>query len=288
MTVTDTRSRVTTAAHDVLPALSSDELRVLLRLAGATALPLEADPENCSPTDIADVVAARSLLARGLAQLVGAQLRIAPGAHAALRPVTPADRVVQVDMEVSGELHRHLLIDGNNRGLHLREREPDVWVVEQHADSSGDTGRAAATVNRTVLDLITSHVADSSSETTCTRIELDSQTHLQADATAFDGTAADVVQLLVVAGVEGGAATRWATALTQRDGAGAVRVANRATYLGSDPALTDEGIGWVAAGRHGLWRVVEHEHGATITTSDLATLRSDVRLALAGEIGRSR
>ena len=288
MTVTDIPSRVTTAAHDVLPALSVDELRVLLRLAGATALPLEADAENSSPTDIADVVAARSLLARGLAQLVGAQLRIAPGARAALLPVTPADRVVQVDMEVNGELHRHLLIDGNNRSLHLREREPDVWVFEQHRDRSGDGGRAGACVNNTVLELITSHVAGSSSETTDTRIELDAHTHLQVDATACDGTTADVAQLLAVAGIDKGAATRWATALTQRAGAGAVRMTKRATCLDSDPTFTDQGIGWVAAGRHGLWRVVEHEHGATITTTDLAMLLCDVRLALAGEIGRSR
>ena len=152
MTVTGIPSRVTTT-HDVLPALSVDELRVLLRLAGATALPLGTDLENNSPNDIADVVAARSLLARGLAQHVGAQLRIAPGARAALTPVTPADRVVQVDMEVSGELHRHLLIDGNNRSLHLREREPDVWVVEQQRDSSGDGRRSGASVTKTVLDL---------------------------------------------------------------------------------------------------------------------------------------
>jgi hypothetical protein len=274
MTVTDMSSPLAATTTATLPVLSVDELRVLLLLADATELPLASDTEDTRSTDVADAVAARSLLARGLAHLVREQLRIAPGARAALTPVTPADRIVQVELEASGALHRHVFAEGNGRALHLREREPDVWVVDPVACGS---------MSKTVVDLVTSHAAGSSGDTVATKIDIDAHTHLQSDAAAVDGTTADVVQLLLVAGVEVGAAKRWAAALTRRDGAGVVRVANRAAGLGCDPALTGQGIGWVAAGSDGLWRVVEHDRGASIMTSDLATLRSDVRAALAGE-----
>jgi hypothetical protein len=287
---------VVTMTHAALPPLSADELRVLLRLAGATTLPLESDAEDGWAVEVADAVATRGLLARGLAQLTGAQLRIAPGARTALLAVTPADRLVQVDLEISAQtdlgLGRHVFVEGNGHALQLREREPDVWVADSLGSSRTPIGTrtdmSTRDIDETVLDLVQAHAAGSSGDTRPSRLDLDLHTHLQVDAAAADGSTTDVVQLLRVAGVDDRTASRWTAAITERQGAGAVRVARRAAGLGSDPALTGEGVGWVAAGAHGLWQVVEHEDGATITTTDLAALLAVMRDALAGDLGTAR
>jgi hypothetical protein len=246
----------------VVSAFSVDELRALSRLTGMPLAPmLQAEPAEQPDAPLCDVVAVRSLVARGLVWLAAGHDGVprpvlAPGCRRALAPLAAAEEIVEVELEVGGELLRHVLASGGGGLLHLAERDPDVWALRD--DDRGLGERLATMVER--------H-ADGATPPRGVRLELPTATHLVVDALLLEGFDDQVEPELGRAGVPGPAARAWAAALTGRRGAGAVRAARR----GGGDVFAGGEVRWVAAGPHGLWLVSEGDQGeGTTVVRDVA------------------
>jgi hypothetical protein len=236
----------------VISALSVDELRAVSRLTGMALAPmLQEEPADEPDSPLRDVVAMRSLLARGLAWLAQdddgvRQPAVAPGCNRALAPLANPDAIVEVELEVGDELLRHVLAQGDGELLHLAERDPDVWALIDDGCGLHDLLRA----------MVSGHV-DGCAAARGRRLELPTEAHLRVDALLLEGFEDQVEPELVASGVPTATAGAWAVALRERRGAGAVRVAHRR----AGGVLAGGDVRWVAAGEHGLWLVEEGEPG---------------------------
>jgi hypothetical protein len=115
-------------------AFSAEELRVLAAVGGATLPPILADEDSA----LAEAVATRSLVAHGLLVVGDDQpLALAPGAAHRLRPLLEADTMAEVELD-GQPIQRHVLL-GRRDGpkLVMREREPQVWVLDRTEESVG-------------------------------------------------------------------------------------------------------------------------------------------------------
>ncbi|OLB80163.1 MAG: hypothetical protein AUI14_07720 [Actinobacteria bacterium 13_2_20CM_2_71_6] len=132
----------TIVATDLLPTtLSSEELRAAARLAGARALPAFAPGWAQDELGIADAVALRVLLARGLAEVHDPlDVTLTAEARSALGPLLDPYAVV----EAVRETQRFLAAESADGVVVAEERLPSVWYLR----------RAARPVERALLSTV--------------------------------------------------------------------------------------------------------------------------------------
>jgi hypothetical protein len=232
---------------DTPAALSSDELRALGRVAG-TVLPPEL-LAGWHPEDhpVADTVAVRSLLARGVLQLraggAGPALALTGAAGAALAPLLAARALAGVSLLTrAGQERRRLVAESAAGTLLLTEREPDVWTLDPAADP---VERVTARLAADLLDEGPRPAPGGA------RLLLPADTLRLADRLVTEGRETAVPRALTRAGLPAAAAASWAAVLCGRVATGEVRLARRV----EDEVFTGGGVRWVDAGPTGVWLV---------------------------------
>jgi hypothetical protein len=250
----------------MIAAYATDELRLLAKLSG-TALPPSLSSTWLEGDEVvADVVAARVLLARGMVSLGGANaLRITAAVDQMFSPLRQAKTILEIECRAAASgTRREVAAWSPGCGVHLVEREPDVWQLApsqsrpQLADllpvSSATPGEASFTISLTAFD----------------RIRL----HHQA------GQPAVANDLLSWAGVGVGDRSAWLSALDSQRSEVVIRSAQR---LGDDSFALDE-LWWLECGEAGIWRLVSErasgdDETSTITVSSVRV--DDLRAAIA-------
>jgi hypothetical protein len=250
----------------MIAAYATDELRLLARLSG-TALPPSLGSTWLDGDEmVADVVAARVLLARGMISLGGTNaLRVTAAVDQMFSPLRQAKTILEIEIKLAGSGTRREIAAWNpDCGVHLVEREPDVWQLTpsqtrpQLADllpsSSATPQELAFTIEVATFD----------------RVRL----HHQA------GQAAVARDLLSWAGVAAPDAGSWMSALDGQRTEVLIRTAQR---LDEDSFALDE-LWWLDCGEAGVWRLVMQsdpgeDSAPTIAVSSVHV--DDLRAAIA-------
>jgi hypothetical protein len=123
---------VVPVAGDPLPAtLSSDELRAAARLAGYAPAPAFDTAWGPDESGVADAVALRGLLARGLAGVDTTgevpEVTLTADARAALGPILAPDTLVEVCRDGIGGRRRQLAGARDGRTVRATECHPAIW-----------------------------------------------------------------------------------------------------------------------------------------------------------------
>jgi hypothetical protein len=221
--------------------LSSDELRAAAHLSGHEPLPAFEEWAS-SERRIADAVAVRGLLARGLAEVCAGSpvpgLRLTATAAHTLDPLLAAHTVIEVIVDASGR-RRRLAADAPSGSIVVTEREPALWQVQ----------RTSAAAAATVADLA-SAILDGYADAELGQVEFTVDGVLLAGA---DGVLAQdpgyLPAYLRGRGVTSGTATRLAELL------GAVRqlVTIRAVHRLGTTTRAAGAVTWLDAGAAGVW-----------------------------------
>ena len=240
-------------------AFSAEELRVLAAVSGATLPPTLADDD----TALAGAVATRSLVAHGLLILADdAPMALAPGAANRLRPLLEADTAAEIELDVR-PIRRHVVLGrpGATK-LVLREREPEVWVVDRTDDSLED-----------VLWRLLEEHAPAGPEPTGIRLEIPLATARDVGRLAVAGDWEAVDDGLRQADVPAGPAAIWRAALAGVRQAGRMRLSHRV----DDEFRLGGEVRWWDAGDRGVWRIVTpRDCGRVDGTSEPRTVIEDV------------
>ncbi len=224
-------------------AYATDELRLLASLSG-TALPPSLDSTWLNGDEVvADVVAARVLLARGMISLRGSDtLRVTAAVEKIFAPLRHATTIVEVECRVAGSgTRREIAACGPEGGVHLVEREPDVWQLA----TCGSLPELTDLLPATATPLEVSFTVDASA---FDRTRLDRRFASEEVPTAFLS-----------------ALDSWRTEVV-------VRAAQR---LGDDRFALDE-LWWIDSGEHGLWLLTRQESAITGTTGRVDDLRAAI------------
>lgn len=233
-------------------ALTSDELRAIARLAGAT-LPATLTGYDAADDDPAfDAVAVRSLLARGVVAFAAAAAagRAGPApeltlaARAVLDPLLVATTLVELDRESPAGTERHVLATSADGRLLLSEADTDVWVLAP----GGDLDDVLAEVH---AELAAASGGLSAELPPPVSVTISATDHEHVETLIAAGLADEVAAALVDAGVDDSPAAALAKALTSRASETAVHRAARLDDGGY--AATD--TCWFDAGPHGWWLV---------------------------------
>ncbi|GIH08521.1 hypothetical protein Rhe02_65880 [Rhizocola hellebori] len=240
-------------------AYATDELRLLARLSG-TALPPSLDSTwHAGDEMVADVVAARVLLARGAVSLGGPNaLRVTAAVDQIFSPLRQATTILEIECRVAGSgTRREIAAWCGEGGVHLVEREPDVWQL----NACGSRPELA--------DLLPA--ADVALDTAFTlpafvfdRVRL----HHQAG------------EPLVAADLLNGVAERavFLSALDNQRTEVVIRAAHR---IDDDTFALDE-LWWLDCGAAGLWRLITSPDGDNAPTVAVCAVRvEDLRTAIA-------
>jgi len=251
-------------------ALSSDELRAMARVAGAVLPPELLDGWDREDIAVADTVAVRSLLARGLLQLRPGGVALTRAARGALDPLLDARALAGLSLlGRDGEERRQLVAESTAGTLLLTEREPDVWTLDP---IPGPAERAAAWL---AADLLEEGVRPAPAGAAFTA---PAGTLRQTDRLLTAGRFADVATALTRAGVPAALADGWVTVLRSRVATGQVRLTRR---LATD-VYSGGTVRWVDAGTAGVW-LVEPDEPPDDDVDDAA--EPTVRLTDAGVTG---
>lgn len=229
-------------------ALSSDELRAIGRVAGAVLPPELLDGWHRDDCAVADTVAVRSLLARGVLQLrtgsAEPALALTGAARTALGALLEARAMAGVAvLDRFGQERRQLVAEcGSGRTLLLTEREPDVWTVETSQEP------AEQVVAGVVADLL-----DGSPRPAPTGAGFDAPEEVLAQVDRFvaQGRTDLAAGALYWTGVPAAAADRWAGALERRESSCVVRLTRRV----ADGVFAGGAVRWVDGGAAGVWLV---------------------------------
>ncbi len=235
-------------AARVPTALSSDELRAIARIAGAT-LPPSLTGYNAADDDPAfDAVAVRSLLARGVVAFAtgreGPAPELTPDAQAVLDPLLVATTLVEFDRESPAGTERRVLATSADGRLLLSEADTDVWVLAP----GGDLVDVLAAVRLELADSCGDPSAELPPPLTVT---IGATDHEYVEMLIAAGRPDEVAAALADAGVDQSPATALASALGSRASETAVHRAARLDDGGYAAADTC----WFDAGPHGWWLV---------------------------------
>jgi hypothetical protein len=240
---------VTAAVRTDLPAapaaLSSDELRALARVAGAVLPPELLGGWHRDDSPVADTVAVRSLLARGMLQLRpgGGGVALTGAARGALDPLLDARALAGLSLLTrDGQERRRLVAESAAGTLLLTEREPDVWTLDP---IPGPTERAAAWLAADLLDEGPRLAPDGH------RIVAPAEALRLADRLLAEGHESAIAAALARAGLPEPAAGTWAAVLRRRVATGEVRLTRRV----ADGVFAGGAVRWVDAGTAGVWLV---------------------------------
>ncbi len=246
-------------------AYATDELRLLARLSG-TALPPSLGSTWLDGDEVvAEVVAARVLLARGVVSLGGTNsLRITAAVDQLFEPLRLATTILEIECRITGSGARREIAAWSRHGaVHLVEREPDVWQL------------APRDARPELADLLPSQAAPVRAGFTVDTATFDRvRLHHQA------GQPAVARDLISWAGVDAGTAAAWLSALDSLRAEVIVRAAEK---LGEDHYALGE-LWWLDCGEAGLWRLTyertpDGDQPATVTAATVGL--DDLRSAIA-------
>lgn len=236
---------------DAPTALSTDEMRALGRVAESVLPPELLEGWHDADRPVADVVAVRSLLARGVLQLRagvdGPVLALTGAARAALHPLLDATAMAGVTLQTrSGQERRQLVAESTAGTLLLTEREPDVWTLDP---VEGSVEQVAGRLAAELLDEGPRPAPGGG------RVVAPAEALRLADRLHVEGHEGAVVPALVRAGLSEPAAQTWAVVLRRRVATGEVRLTRRV----SDEVFAGGAVRWVDAGMAGVWLVEQVE-----------------------------
>jgi hypothetical protein len=242
---------VTAVRADAPAALSSDELRALGRVAGAVLPPELLDGWHREDSPVADTVAVRSLLARGVLQfragIGGSALALTGAARGAFDPLLNARAMAGLSLLTrEGQERRRLVAESAAGILLLTEREPDVWTLDP---IPGPTERAAAWLAADMLDGGPRLAPNGD------RIVAPAEALRLADRLLAGGHEVAIAAALARAGLPEPAAETWAAVLRRRVATGEVRLTRRV----ADGVFAGGAVRWVDAGTAGVWLVEQTE-----------------------------
>jgi hypothetical protein len=245
-------------------AYSCDELRLMARLAGAL-LPACLD-SRWSDDDrlVADVVATRSLLARGVATHGEDALRLTDAVAQLIAPLSSVRTITEVHCVQPGGGSRFVTVDGDHGRLQLAEREPDVWQLA--APAQLDLSEA--------LDDLTGQ-APSPLTFTMERVAFD-----RATRRCRAGRIAEAADQLAAAGLAPDTCAAWLSALRQWRSEGHVRLTERQGPQGF--AIAE--LAWLDGRSAGLWQITPACDLDTVTVRGTSAdeLRATISQLLTG------
>jgi hypothetical protein len=224
--------------------LTADELRVAAKVSGSDARVVDGGWAE-EDLAVADVVALRGLLARGLATTrtmsSGVELTLTIAARGALAPLLRPELVIEVSRDTATGGQRWLIGQAAAGTVVAEEREPDIWRVRP-ADAP-------------VPDVVTAIVADLTGGLlpgpTGTVVTVPTSVLVDAERHRLTRDPAAVVAELTDAGLPDGAAATVATVLADLEAFVTVRLTSSIGGVRVTDALT-----WLEAGRSGVWLAV--------------------------------
>jgi hypothetical protein len=129
--------------------LTADELRAAAKVSGASAPDAVSGGWGDADRAVADVVALRGLLARGLASArdvdSGIDVALTAAAHAVLGPLLYPDQVIEVMRAAPAGTRRWLVGQTGDTAVVAEEREPDVWRLRPAGGPAHQAALAIAT-----------------------------------------------------------------------------------------------------------------------------------------------
>lgn len=228
-------------------ALSSDELRALARVAGAVLPPELLDGWHRDDVAVADTVAVRSLLARGLLQLRPGEVALTRATRGGLDPLLDARALAGLHLlGRDGQERRQVVAESTAGTLLLTEREPDVWTLDP---IPGPAERAAAWL---AADLLEDGMRPAPTGVAFT---VPAGTLRQVDQLITAGRCADAATELTGIAAPDAPVDRWAAVRRSREASGEVRLTRRlaaGVFAGGT-------VGWLDAGTAGVWLVEPDE-----------------------------
>lgn len=226
--------------------LTADELRVAAKVSGSHTRVVDGGWAE-EDLAVADVVALRGLLARGLATTrtmsSGVELTLTAVARGALEPLLRPELVIEVSRDTATGSQRWLVGQAADGTVVAEEREPDIWCVRP----------ADAPVPDVVTAIVTDLITELPSDLTATGMAVTVPTSVLVDAEQRRHTRdpAAVVAELTDAGLPDGVAATVARMLADLEAFVTVRLTNRIGGVRVTDALT-----WLEAGRSGIWLAV--------------------------------
>jgi hypothetical protein len=226
--------------------LTADELRVAAKVSGSDARMVDggwADEDLA----VADVVALRGLLARGLATTravdSGIELTLTAAAQDALAPLLRPELVVEVSRDTATGGQRWLVGQAADGTVVAEEREPDIWRLRP----------ADAPVHEVVTAIVTDLTAELPPDPipTGTAVTVPTSALVDAERNRATREPTAIVADLTGVGLRTNAATTVATMLADLDALVAVRLSKSIGGVRVTDALT-----WLEAGRSGVWLAV--------------------------------
>lgn len=210
--------------------LSSDEVRVMGRLAGGAAL-VPGDDWDADDLPVADVVATRALLARELIRLEATDS--APASLPSL-VLTPAARalfgvpstILSIWRDATAGPWRATLVGS----LLAREVSPEVWLLRNTAEEH-------------LAGLVDELLCDAADSATGTAVTIPTAALAAADRAAAQSTVDGVVDLLASRGVEPAEARTVARILLHRNAITTVRLTRQ-----TGTTMLTESLTWLEVG----------------------------------------
>ena len=237
-------------------ALSSDEMRAAARLAGYAPLPAFDPGWAHEELGVADAVALRGLLARGLATVCetpdGPDVRLTPGLRTALDPLLRPDAVTEIHVdEGPAGRRRHLVGESGAGALVAAECRPSIWDLRP-------TETPATAVVRSVAEPLIPDAGAPEER----RFTVSGHALSRADLLLARSAAPHLPQLLRGEGLDEAAAADLAGVLSSARALVTVRTVR---ITGAAAAVC-----WLDAGPAGLWLVAhgDQDHGPDEETGD--------------------
>lgn len=243
--------------------LTADELRVAARAFGATA-PAALNAEwAAEDIAVADVVALRGLLARGLAATRSGEVVLTAALFAALRPLLQADLLIEVIRDATTSARRWLIAQAAGGTVVAEERDPDVWQLRR---ADAPARRLAAAI---VAELI-AELPAASAPATPQVVAVPTAALVAAERQRWRGTAYAVAEL-TGAGLADADATTVGNLLGDVNAFVTVRLAAH-----EHESWTADAVTWFETGAAGSW-LATVEQPADLT-DDPATDRDQPQL----------
>jgi hypothetical protein len=239
--------------------LSSDELRAAARLAGWAPLPVFDTSWVSEEVGIADAVAIRGLLARGLATVRDVdgcpEAGLTSAASAALNPLLRPDAIVEIHRDSWSSGRRcQMTAEADGSVVLAEEREPLVWQVHQRSGS-------AELCARPVVTCLIEELAET-------------ERAAQIRDMAVTPNALAAAQTLVAQGHAKQNSDPLVGLLAEVSVTVTVRMSRQV-----DPSTrVTAAVTWLDAGKTGIW-LVEPADGATDPDDDLAEMRAVTLIA---------
>ncbi len=260
-------------------AMSSDDLRAAARLAGVTPLPAFESGWAAEELGVADAVAVRGLLARGLAEARDTDVALTESARHALDPLLSPDTLVEILRDAGPAGRRGHVLGRSANGMVLAaERAPSIWELRAAEPP------AALSVSGPLIPPYERAVA------TRDRFVVGGEALDRAETLLAQGGGERLPALLRGDGLDEPDAASLAEILSLMRVLVTVRTVSR-----SGDSRTADALTWLDAGTAGLWTVAPAEDGDdephethdaayTVTAADHESVHDALTDLLAGAL----